>query len=628
MSKIIELPKGSTAISRQVLEQVQQFDVNQLNWLSGYCSGIAFEKQGHINLDGLSTSILSGTDGAVKNNNATGLSVVLLYGSQTGNSKSLAESISCRLSESQIPFKLSNVDNFKPNKLKEPSIIIMVVSTHGEGEPPDDAMDFYELMHGKRSPKLQGSYHAVLSLGDSSYEKFCQTGKDFDNSFSKQGSTVLLPRLDCDLDYQKVSNQWIEKIIEKVKELTNANLINNEGDIDSQNTALELTTEIASKDKPYSATVLANQRITGEGSSKTVHHIELAIDESKVSYLPGDSLGVWVKNNKQLVNEILLVTGIDFEELVDWKTERVSVGKLLAETLEITLINPSLIKSLIELLENSTDDKSSKTKKLETLNQILENDYSDYIKTHQIIDLLFLAEIKLTGQQLVNILKPIKPRIYSISSSLEAFPEEVHITVALKENTTRGLNPKEVIRKGAASQYLIENLSEDDEVMVYVQANERFKLPENNEPIIMLGAGTGVAPYRSFLQQRELQSSSTKNWLIFGNPNFNTDFLYQTEIQGYLNDGLLEKVSLAFSRDQKSKIYVQDKLLAQAESIWDWISSKNAYFYVCGDMNRMAKDVHKVLVQIVSEQSNRSKEEAEEFLKQLKKENRYQRDVY
>jgi len=626
VSKIIELPKGSTAVSSKILEQVQQFDVNQLNWLSGYCSGIAFEKQGHINLNSFTSNSSSSLDNTLKTNNSVGLSVVLLYASQTGNSEKLAKSISSRLQEQQIPFELTSTNDFKPNKLNKPSIILMVVSTHGEGEPPDDALDFYELMHGKRAPKLEGSYHAVLSLGDSSYEQFCQTGKDFDKIFSEQGSQVLVTRLDCDLDYQDAAEQWIEDILVKIAELTQLDSIKSDSletekvDVKKRVLAREQNIAIATKDDPYCATVLANQRITGQGSSKLVHHIELAIDKTKISFLPGDSLGVWVKNNRQLVNEILLASSIDFNDFVEWKGEQNTIGQLLIERLEITLINPSLIKNLIKLLENSVEDKSSE---IDRLNHILNNNYSDYIKAHQVIDLLSLADIGLTAQQLVAFLKPIKPRIYSISSSLASIPEEVHITVALKKDTNQS-----VTRKGAASQYLIENLSEDDEVMVYVQPNDRFRLPDQNTPVIMLGSGTGIAPYRSFLQERELQSSTSKNWLIFGNPNFNTDFLYQTEIQGYINDGLLDDVSLAFSRDQEFKVYVQDKLYENAETVWDWVSNENACFYVCGDMNRMAKDVHKALLQIISEQSDRSLEEAEAFLKQLKKENRYQRDVY
>ncbi|WP_444994482.1 assimilatory sulfite reductase (NADPH) flavoprotein subunit [Aliikangiella sp. IMCC44359] len=599
MNKKVDFSPNAQPLSPELLETVKGYDSKELYWLSGYCSGLADARQG-----GQFTSITIPNE---VESTAVALKTVVLYASQTGNAQSIAEQLHQNLVQKGLSANLSSLADFKNNKLKEQQIIVMVASTHGEGEPPDDAIDFHEFIRGKRAPKLEGVRHAVLSLGDSSYEFFCQTGKDFDEAFAKLGSTVLVDRVDCDLDYEEPSANWITQVVEQIEGLSAV----------SQSATNEVTSSPVSssqqftKENPFAATILDNQKITGKGSVKHINHIEISLEGSGIYYLPGDSLGVWAKNNQSVVAEILQLTELSGDETVSFKQSEKTLLQVLSENLEISLINKNFILEYAELSG------------AEALKDIAASEYAKYIANHQIVDVIKYSPMKLEAQQLVDLLKPIKPRLYSIASSLEANPEEVHLTVGLEasENSNG-------VRYGTASNFLINELQADDEVLVYVEANKHFKLPENDKPVIMIGPGTGVAPFRAFLQQRQEESATGENWLYFGNPNFNTDFLYQIELQSLLKDKVLTDLSVAFSRDQEEKVYVQDRLLENAESVWQWINDKQASIYVCGDMNRMAKDVHAALVKIISEQSGRTQEDAEAFLSQLRKDKRYQRDVY
>jgi sulfite reductase (NADPH) flavoprotein alpha-component len=311
-----------------------------------------------------------------------------------------------------------------------------------------------------------------------------------------------------------------------------------------------------------------------------------------------------------LVGEILSQLSIDPQASVTFKEEECSIENLLRQKLEITLLNKGLIRELATLSGS------------QKLFNIADTGYSEYIQNHQLIDVLKLANITLEAQQLVEIVKPLKPRLYSISSSIDENPEEVHITLNHLENENQ-----DGIRYGQASHFLTCQINEGDKVNVYVDHNKNFKLPPADKAIIMIGPGTGIAPFRSFLQQREAAEAKGRNWLFFGNPNFNTDFLYQTELQKYLKSGLLTQLDVAFSRDQQKKIYVQDRLRQNAEQVWQWLE-QGACFYVCGDMSRMAKEVELVLLQIIEQQGNKTQDQAKDYLKQLKQQARYQRDVY
>lgn len=614
MNKKVDFPINVHPVSSELLDAVHGFDSQELLWLSGYCSGLA---KGRVDSSLISNRHSNDIQVPTNQSSDVTLKTLVLFASQTGNSQRIAESLFDRLDKSVLSVELANLSDFNSKSLAKYQIILLVISTHGEGEPPDDAIDFYDFVKSKRAPKLDHVQHAIFGLGDSSYEFFCQTGKDFDKALIKLGSKSLLDRVDCDLEYDANADQWISSLVDKTTALSSPDGTSfSDGDSLAKNDA-QLDGSQYTKDNPFTASILSNQKITGDGSNKSIHHIEISLENSGIRYSPGDSIGIWAKNNQQLVDEILKMNSLQSEEVVSIKGHSKSLGQALLENFEITLVNKGFIQSYSELV--ALKDK----KKAEQLLEITMLDYSSYIKNHQILDVIALAPIPLKAQQLLDLLKPIKPRVYSLSSSLEANEEEAHITVLLKES----VNDK-AIRRGAASEFLIEILHEDDEILVFIEPNKRFKLPADDQPIIMIGPGTGIAPFRAFLQQRQHDSAVGENWLFFGNPHFNTDFLYQLELQKYHHQGILTHLELAFSRDQNEKNYVQDRLLDRAAEIWQWIDNKKAYLYVCGDMSRMAKDVENALIKIISEQGDKSVQQAKDYLKNLKKENRYQRDVY
>ncbi|MEP1743675.1 MAG: assimilatory sulfite reductase (NADPH) flavoprotein subunit [Kangiellaceae bacterium] len=627
MNKKVDFPRTAYPISNEVLEALEQFEQQELSWLSGYCAGLAKGRQNEE--DNRSTSLSSElpaldntSSGASSLISDTVATVQILYASQTGNAKAVAENLFDSFKNNyannpRLEFGIENTNSFKPKSLASKQLLILVASTHGEGEPPDDAIEFLEQLKGKRAPNLNGVQHAVLGLGDSSYEFFCQTGKDIEQQLNKLGSTALVERVDCDLDYETQVEQWISDLNEKALSLIGNELVQKSGASSAQPQSVVAVEKHVSKSNPYTASILANQQITASDSDKRVHHIELSIEDSEISYLPGDGVGIWAKNDSKTVDEILKLSGLRRQQQVEYKGQQFEVYDLLLERLEISLISKDFVKNYYEIA------KQKAAANVERLKDILNTSFSDFVKHNQVADVLSVAPIELEAQQLVDLLKPIKPRVYSIASSQQANPDEIHITVKLVANK----NDK-TVRKGTASRFLIEELQEDQEVMIYIEENHRFRLPEADRDILMVGPGTGIAPFRAFLQEREEQNATGKNWLFFGNSHFNSEFLYQLELQGYLKSGVLKQLSLAFSRDQTEKVYVQDKIRENAASIWQWIDQQKAHFYVCGDMNFMAKDVEQTLLEIIQSQGNFSLEQANDYLKELRKTGRYQRDVY
>jgi len=585
-------------VDGDLINKINTLSSNQLIWLSGYCSGLAFSNPGAV----AQQPALPQAENQLK--------VLVLYASQTGNTEALAVELEQKLIAQGVGVTLASTLDFKLAKLKDYSFIFILASTHGEGEPPDDAIEFHEGIFGRKAPKLDGVKHAVLGLGDTSYEFYCQTAKDFDQALSKLGSTALLGIKECDVDYEADATAWITDISNLIADESKALGNVTSAKVVPFNKASSASNTYSAK-APFTAEVLTIQKITSRDSVKDIYHIEIDLADSGISYQPGDSLGVVAPNSKELVQSILQALKADTETTVQYKDAQVNLNKLLTETLEVTLINKPSLKQLAD------------SQKSTTLAAILDNEFSDYSDNNQWLDVLLLAENSVKPQDFVDVLKPIKPRLYSIASSLEENPDEVHLTVSLVRSTNENGE-----RNGLASHYLIERLQEADKVQVYIDENKKFKLPESEKPIIMIGPGTGVAPFRAFLQERDATEASGKNWLFFGNPNFQNDFLYQTEFKKYLKSGLLSNISLAFSRDQKEKIYVQHRLYEQAGDVWQWINSEDASIYVCGDMSRMAKDVESTLLTVFSEQGGLDEEQAKDYLKKLKTEKRYQRDVY
>ena len=585
-----------TNIDGELPQKVSNLGPSELLFLAGYCAGLAEHSPAQLN------AVVT-PSAANELSKGSQLKALILYASQTGNAQEIAESLQQSLESKGCKTNLESTLDIKLARLKDYALIVVIASTHGEGEPPDDAIDFYEAVLSKKAPSLNGVKHAVLGLGDSSYEFFCQTAKDFDSALLKLGSVPLIERLDCDVDYQQEALNWTTQLVGAIADIQPPTLT-------SPATVENIIQFPYSKEKPFAATLLIIQKLTARGSIKDTYHLEIDLAGSGLSYGPGDALGVWADNDKALVKEILAELNIESQARVRFKDEEFSVEELLRKKLEITLLNKGLIEAL------ATVGGSQK------LLEITDTYYSDYIRNHQLIDVLKLANVTLEAQQLVAMLKPLKPRLYSISSSIDENPEEVHITLNhLQDENENG------IRYGQASHFLTRQLEEGDKVNVYVERNKNFKLPSSDKAIIMVGPGTGIAPFRSFLQQREAEQAKGRNWLFFGNPNFNTDFLYQTELQKHLKSGLLTQIDVAFSRDQEQKIYVQDRLRENAAQVWQWLE-QGAFFYVCGDMSRMAKEVELALLQIIEQQGNNTQAQAKDYLKQLKKQARYQRDVY
>ena len=546
---------------------------------------------------------------------AVAKTLTILYASQTGNAKGVASQLAEVAKAAGITVNLKNVSDYKAKSLKSETHLLIVASTNGEGEPPDDAIEFHEFLLGKKAPKLPELRYSVLALGDSSYEFFCQTGKDFDERLKALGAQQVAPRLDCDVDYDEQSQEWNLSIVETLKdELTQvaeglAPVID-----------LPVTAGAASqytKQNPFPAKFLASQKITGRDSAKDVRHIEIDLDGSGLIYQAGDALGVWFENDPQLVDELIAALSLNGDDKVTVKVgsenQELTLKQALVEQLEITQTAPAFI----EYWANLSQDKA--------LLAVAEdkNSAREYAANHQIVDVVKAAPAKLSAQDLVDSLRKLTPRLYSIASSQAEVEEEVHLTVGVVQ-----YQQDDNTRTGGASGFLSHRLEEGQKVRVFVEHNDNFRLPENGDtPVIMVGPGTGVAPFRAFMQQRDAQEAQGDNWLFFGDQTFTQDFLYQVEWQGYLKSGLLTRIDLAFSRDQAEKIYVQDRLREHAVEVFAWLE-RGAHFYICGDMSRMAKDVEAALLDIIAEHGKLDESQAQDYLKNLRNAKRYQKDVY
>ncbi|BCN25218.1 assimilatory sulfite reductase (NADPH) flavoprotein subunit [Vibrio alfacsensis] len=585
-------------------QTVSELSSQQLAWVSGYFWGLAQNQPGSV----AATPITHGAAAvAVK---PTG-KLSIIFASQTGNAKGVAEALEQEARAEGIAVELFDASDYKGKNLAKETHVIIVASTNGEGEAPDNAIELHEFLQSKKAPKLPNLQYAVIALGDSSYEFFCQTGKDFDAYLSKLGAKPFIERIDCDVDYEASAAEWRKQALEQVKEALSSG---NEAEVVQLPVGQTAPGHsVYNKQNPYTATLLTSQKITGRDSGKDVRHVEIDLEESGLTYQPGDALGVWFDNSSELANAILAKAGLSGVESVEVDGESLSIHSALVSKYEITASNPQLVTKFAEL---------SGSKKLQKLVEDKDK-LREYAVNTQIVDVLAEKKTKLSAEELVGLLRRLTPRLYSIASSQTEVDEEVHLTVGLVE-----YDKGDEKRYGGASSFLAQRLEESGEVKVFVEHNNNFKLPQDdNTPIIMVGPGTGIAPFRSFIQERDNRDAQGKNWLFFGDRTFTQDFLYQVEWQKYLKSGLLTRLDVAFSRDQAEKVYVQHRILENAEQVWQWIQD-GAYIYVCGDATRMAKDVHDALVFVAEQQGKLSREEAEAFINDLRKAKRYQRDVY
>ncbi|MCU5746292.1 assimilatory sulfite reductase (NADPH) flavoprotein subunit [Staphylococcus sp. SQ8-PEA] len=592
---------------------------DQKAWFSGYLTAIQ-----HIGDNSKSTQTTSTEasetatplqTGSAQSNVAQpkARDITVLYGSETGNAQGVAEMFGDRLKGLGHTVEVKGMDEIKPRNIKKVEDLFIVTATHGEGDPPDNAIELHEFLHGRKAPKLEGVRFSVLALGDQSYEHFCQTGKDFDSKLEELGAERLYERIDCDVDYDEDAEKWIAKVIDALNEETGSTAQAEE--VVSETIQSEQQHK-HSKANPFYAEVLENINLNGRGSNKETRHIELLLEDFNEEYEPGDCLVVLPENDPALVNQLIAVLGWDRgqEIKVNEDGDKMNLQDALTRHFEITKLTKPLIQKAATLFKN--DQLTEKEQDEEWI--------KDYIYGRDLIDLL--TDFKTTDLQpddLYQLLRKLPAREYSIASSYQAAPDEVHITVATVRYEAHGRE-----RSGVCSVQFAERVEPGDKVPIYLKHNPNFKFPKDNEtPVIMIGPGTGVAPFRSYLQEREELDLEGNTWLFFGNQHFTTDFLYQTEWQKWIKDGYLEKLDVAFSRDTDEKVYVQHKILENSKLFNEWLEN-GAAIYVCGDEKHMAKDVHEAIKQVIAKERSISQEDAEEYLKQLKRDKKYQRDIY
>jgi len=563
----------------------------QLQWVSGYVAGL-----------GAAASEPTGAQPG------PGPTLTILFGSQTGNGKTIATALSSRARELGFACQLHSLADYRPANLKRESLAVLVVSTHGEGDPPDDAELFHEFLLSDRAPPLPELGYAVLALGDSSYVNFCQTGRELDARLAELGARRLLPIVECDLEYEAAAVAWSDGVVAGLPEWLGA------APAAPRLRAVDTTPRFG-KDKPFRAAVLANQRITGRDSSKDVRHVELSLEGSGLNYEPGDALAVVAANPPQLVAQLLDYLGADADDEVSLGDESVPLGVALTHRLEITTASVGFVRAwsgisaapgLAALLEDGR-----------------QAELGEFLDAHQVIDILRRFPADVDAARFVAMLRKLSPRSYSIASSARANPGEVHLTVAAVRYEAFGSE-----HWGAASTHVADRVDEGGALAVYVEPNSRFRLPADDATdIIMIGPGTGIAPFRAFVEERAERGASGRNWLFFGERNFSSDFLYQLEWQKHLKQGRLQRLDVAFSRDQEHKVYVQDRIRERGAEVYAWLQN-GAFIYVCGDAKRMAGDVDAALVDVVAAGSGVDRAAAEQKVRELRREGRYRRDVY
>jgi sulfite reductase (NADPH) flavoprotein alpha-component len=539
--------------------------------------------------------------------------LTVAYGSQSGNGARIAAEVRTQAEARGLKVRVKSMDEYRASDLRAEKKLLIVVSTQGEGEPPDNGKEFHEFLHGRKAGRLNGLRYSVLALGDSSYQHFCKTGRDFDERLQSLGAERIHPRADCDVDYDDTAAQWINGALDALASDTARSEPQPERRVALAHAKV---TPLYSKRNPFPATAVANINLSGHGSGKEVRHLELALEGSALNYEPGDSVAILPANDPVRVAELIDALGLDASTSVEAGNEATTLQFALAHQYEITTLTRPLVERYADLSDS------------QVLRAMLADESSDvlwsYLRGRHLIDLV--AEFPLRGldaRDLVGMLRKLPPRLYSIASSLKANPGEIHATVAAVRYESHGRK-----RQGVASTFIAERIAEGDQVPIYIEANRNFKLPADSAtPVIMVGPGTGVAPFRAFVQEREAIGASGRNWLFFGDQHFTTDFLYQREWQQHLKDGVLTRMDVAFSRDRSHKVYVQHRMKAQAQELYAWLED-GAHIYVCGDAERMARDVHQALIEIVAEQGRLSTERAAQYVQELQRSRRYQRDVY
>lgn len=594
----------------------------QALWLSGYFAHLG-------QMSGAAASPAAPSSPSTTQAAAPSVPLSILYGSESGNAEGLAGRVDKAAKAAGFRSTVHDMADYSAAKLKDEKNVLIVVSTWGEGDPPDGAVDFHEFVMGGNAPKMEGVNFAVFALGDTSYPDFCECGKQFDKRFAELGANRVMERVDADVDFDEPFETWLAAVMPKMVEVAGVKeavaarapapaAVSVPAGIGFEASAFAPPVDEGySKNKPFAAELKEEIILNGRGSAKETLHVELSLEGSGLTYEVGDALGVFPENCPEVSEHMLRCAGFRGDEIKEIEGEYLTIQEILLGGYDVTSLNKSLMRKYAAVAKNRALDALLKDENKSKL--------TDYLHGRELCDLFydFPSVDQLSVDHLLGLLRKMPPRLYSIASSLKAHPDEVHLCVGVVRYDTHG---KE--RKGVCSTFLADRRGVGDKVPVYVHANKNFKLPADPDtPIIMVGPGTGIAPFRAFIEERAAIGAKGRNWLFFGDQRFQTDFLYQTEWQDYQKSGLLSRMDVAFSRDTDQKIYVQHRMKERAEDLYAWLE-EGAYFYVCGDASRMAKDVHRALIEIIAEQGGRSAEDAEAHVKALQKERRYQRDVY
>lgn len=565
------------------------FTAEQREWLGGFLS-----------------EMLSGAAGGVSEQDGPALPVTILVGSQTGNAEGCAKKMAKELNGGRFETEVVDMGQYDSGRLAGEKNLLIITSTYGDGEPPDNAADLYEFIHSDKAPEMKGVRYSVLSLGDTEYPDFCKCGIDFDNRLEALGAERFYERVDCDVDYDEPFAAWRKGIVESL------------GGAQLATTPAAVEEEVVpyGKKNPFPSPILRNYNLNGARAEKETHHVELSLEGSGMEYVVGDALGVCPVNPEEQVDEILNSLPFNTNEEVPLPGGGgASLREALTTSYDIRSLTPKLLQAWQERSGSPFLRSVVETQDRKVMNE--------FCWGRELIDLVteYPADFS-DGEEFLTVLKKLQPRLYSISSSPNAHPGEVHLTIAIVRYHSHGRQ-----RGGVCSTFLADR-SEGLQPGSFVHHNKAFRLVEDdNAPIIMVGPGTGVAPFRAFLEERRVRGATGKNWLLFGNPYRKTDFLYEEEFIQMQKEGVLSRLDLAFSRDQEQKIYVQHRMEEEGALMWEWLEG-GACFYVCGDASRMAKDVDASLHRVVEKHGGKSEDEARDYVKAMKKERRYQRDVY
>jgi len=583
----------------QLAELVRGLDAPGLLWISGYTAGVAAA--------GLAATAPASALPAADADAPWAATIV--YGSQTGNGRRIAEALGDRLLARGMRVRIARAGEYAPKELARERRLFVVMSTHGDGDPPDDARPLTDFLFGRRASPLHALEFAVLALGDSSYPKYCEIGRRIDERLAELGARRIFDRIDCDVDYESQASDWQARVDAWAEKLPA------EGPAPARVAVLRpvASAPASSRERPFTAEVLANQRITWGEGVRDVRHVELSLAGSGIRYEPGDSIGVVPVNPEATVAAVLAAARLDGTETVERDSRQRTLAEWLATGLEITLVTRPLLAKFAERGPHAG------------LGALLEPGREAELRTLmtgvQLVDLLERYPADWDAAALAGALRPLAPRLYSIASSAREVGEEVHLAAARIDTGGGSARP------GAATHFLA-GRAEGATVPVYVEPNPRFRLPaDDSRDVIMIGAGTGIAPYRAFLQERTVRGARGRNWLLFGARHFARDFLYQLEWQRALERGALARIDLAFSRDTGGKAYVQQRIVEAGAALHDWLEN-GATIYVCGDSTRMAPDVHAALAGAIAKHGGLSLESARERLDRFGAEGRYLRDVY